>query len=64
MTGKAIQAAWAGGATRAAVREAVGALLLALAVPAVVYLLFYAPIPAVHDSLHHLRHSFFGVPCH
>lgn len=63
LTGRAEQAAPAGVAV-AAVRENILALLLALAVPAVVYLVFYAPIPAVHDTLHNVRHSLFGVPCH
>ncbi len=63
LTGSEAQAARVGAAS-AGVREALGALFLALAVPAVVYLAFYAPIPAVHDTLHNLRHSFFGLPCH
>lgn len=54
----------AAGFSLAAWREGVLALFLALAVPAILYLAFYAPIPAAHDALHNLRHSVWGVPCH
>lgn len=35
-----------------------------LAVPATLVVTLYAPIPAVHDALHHVRHSFLNVACH
>lgn len=35
-----------------------------LAAPVTVYIALYSPIPAVHDALHHVRHSFLNVACH
>lgn len=39
------------------------ALLLAW-VPVTLYLLLFAPMPAVHDSVHAFRHAFANIVCH
>lgn len=36
----------------------------AFAVPLVVYVSLFAGIPAVHDTLHELRHGFLNIQCH
>lgn len=39
------------------------ALLLSW-IPLTLFFLLFAPIPALHDNLHALRHSLANVPCH
>ncbi|MBX6377775.1 MAG: CbtB-domain containing protein [Clostridia bacterium] len=38
--------------------------LLTAAVPAALYLVLFAQIPAVHDVTHELRHTLTMVACH
>ncbi|MCL4461704.1 MAG: CbtB-domain containing protein [Nitrospirae bacterium] len=40
------------------------ALLFALWVPATLYLLLFAPMPLVHDTIHPVRHAFSMIMCH
>lgn len=35
-----------------------------LAAPVAIYVALYSSIPAVHNALHHVRHSFLNVACH
>ncbi len=32
--------------------------------PGMLFLLFFAPLPAVHDQLHSFRHAFSMIGCH
>lgn len=39
-------------------------VLLLFWIPAFLYLLLFAPMPAVHDQLHSFRHAFGMIGCH
>lgn len=64
MNARVMTGVWQVSSVLSGLKATVYTVFLVLSVPAILYLALYAPIPAVHDAMHHLRHSVWGVPCH